>query len=168
MAGNRKPRKQYRPKPVLNPIVVVGENIRPVASHTGYLMDLRLGNSSAMAALLQGHATKQDMDRIIAMSNIVYALMETKFGNEYDELAKQARIAIISIAHRATTVGRFVPTGPEIKALNDLLELHDAQMDAITVQDMDRAIDFARRKERNATRLPVGYLKGTDPNEKLT
>ena len=67
MAGNKKPRKQYRPKPVLNPIVVVGENIRPVASHTGYLMDLQLGNSSAMAALLQGHATKRDMDRIIAM-----------------------------------------------------------------------------------------------------
>lgn len=158
MPANKKPRKTYRPKPKLNTLIVVGENIRPVASHTTYLLDLRLKNSSAMAALLAGHATKKDMDMIVAMSNITYALQQLGFGKEHDEVATQGRIAIISIAHRATKVGRFVPTGPEIKALNELMELHDAQMDVITVKDMDRAIEYARRQERNATRLPTAFL----------
>ena len=163
MPANKKPRKKYKPKPKLNTLIVVGENIRPVASHTSYLLDLRVKNSSAMAALLAGHATKKDMDMIIAMSNIVYALMESGgFGKGYEEVATQGRMAIIGIAHRATKVGRFVPTGPEIKALNDLMELHDAQMDVITVKDMDRAIEFATRKEKSATRLPFGLVKGVD------
>lgn len=163
MPANAKPRKKYRPKPKRNTLIVVGENIRPVASHTGYLMDVRLKNSSAMAALLAGHATKKDMDMIIAMSNITYALMESGgFGKGYEEVATQGRIAIISIAHRATKVGRFVPTGPEIKALNDLMELHDAQMDAITVKDMDKAIAYAEARSKQATRLPFGLVKGVE------
>lgn len=163
MPANAKPRKKYRPKPKLNTLIVVGENIRPVASHTSYLLDLRIKNSSAMAALLAGHATKKDMDMIIAMSNIVYALMESGgFGKGYEEVATQGRIAIISIAHRATKVGRFVPTGPEIKALNDLMELHDAQMDVITVKDMDKAIAYAEARSKNATRLPFGLVKGVE------
>lgn len=112
-----------------------------------------------MAALLAGHATKKDMDMIIAMSNIVYALMESGgFGKGYEEVATQGRIAIISIAHRATKVGRFVPTGPEIKALNELMELHDAQMDVITVKDLDKAIEYARNRHSKATRLPFGFV----------
>jgi len=163
MPANAKPRKKYRPKPKLNTLIVVGENIRPVASHASYLMDVRLKNSSAMAALLAGHATKKDMDMIIAMSNITYALMESGgFGKGYEEVATQGRIAIISIAHRATTVGRFVPTGPEIRALNELRELHDAQMDVITVKDMDKAIAYAEARSKNATRLPFGLVKGVE------
>lgn len=163
MPANAKPRKKYRPKPKLNPLIVVGDNIRPVTSYASYLLDLRIKNSSAMAALLAGHATKKDMDLLIAMSNIVYALMESGgFGKGYEEVATQGRMAIIGIAHRATTVGRFVPTGPEIKALNDLMELHDAQMDVITVKDMDKAIAYAEARSKQATRLPFGFVKGVE------
>ena len=162
MPANKKPRKAYKPRQKLNPLIVVGENIRPVASHTSYLLDLRVKNSSAMASLLGGHATKRDMDTIIAMSNIVYALLHFGFGKEYEEEATQGRMAIIGIAHRAVKVGRFVPTGPEIKALNDLMELHDAQMDVITVKDMDRAIAYAEARAHTATRLPAGFIKGVE------
>ena len=159
MPANKKPRKAYKPRERKNPLIVVADNIRPVASHTSYLLDLRIKNSSAMAALLGGHATKKDMDLIIAMSNIVYALMECGgFGKGYEDVSLQGRIAIISIAHRATKVGRFVPTGPEIKSLNDLMELHDAQMDVITVKDLDRAIEYARNRHSKATRLPSGFV----------
>lgn len=33
MAKNKKPRKKYRPKPLMNPLIVVADNIRPVARH---------------------------------------------------------------------------------------------------------------------------------------
>ncbi|MFM7011486.1 MAG: hypothetical protein ACKO0Z_19515 [Betaproteobacteria bacterium] len=125
-----------------------------MTSHKDYLMDLRLKNSQAMYALTHGTATKRDMDMLIAMSNITHALQETGFGKEYEEVAVGGRAALIGIAHRAMTAGRFVPTGPEITALNSLMELHDAQMDVITVKDMDNAIAWAKKKERTATRLP--------------
>lgn len=164
MPGNKKPRKKYVPKPKMNTLVLVGENIKPVTSHTSYLLDLKLKNSTAMASLLRGQATRREMDLLIAMSNIVTALQHLGFGKEYKEIAVQGRIAIISIAHRAVKVGRFVPTGPEITALNELMELHDAQFDVITVKDLDKAIDYAKAaaRSKSATKLPTGYLNTVD------
>ena len=157
MAANKKPRKKYRPKPVLaDPVGFVTERITPVAQHDSYLLDLKIRNSGAMAALMQGRADKRDMDTLIAMSNIVEALHALGFGKEYGEVAIAGREAILKIVWRAVERLRFVPTGPEIQALNLLMELHDAQMDVITVQDMESAIVYAKRQLRgkNLTVLP--------------
>jgi hypothetical protein len=142
---------------VLNNLIVVGENIRPVASHSTYLLDLQIKNSSAMTALLQGRANKRDVDILIAMSNIVEALQRKGFGRDYADVAVDGREAILKIVWRAVDKLRFVPTGPEIQALNRLMELHDAQMEAITVKDLDEAIVLAKRliKDKHAAMLPA-------------
>lgn len=150
-------RSKYRPKPVaLNPMAYVLENMTPVAKHESYLTDLKIKNSLAMATLLKGGATRADLDVIIAMSNISEVLQRLGFGKEYGEVTTAGREAIIAIAHRAVKIKRFVPTGPEIQALNTLMELHDAQMDVITIKDMDAALKLAKNLIRNkqATGLP--------------
>jgi len=150
-------KSKYKPKPVLqNPLGYVLDGIAPITAHSKYLVELQLKNSSAMVNLMQGKATKQDMNIIIAMSNIVEALCELGFGKEYASVAVDGREAIISIVYRAVDKFRFVPTGPEIKALNTLMELHDEQMQVITVRDMDKAIAHSKEKLRNkrATVLP--------------
>jgi hypothetical protein len=142
---------------VLNNLIVVGENIRPVASHSTYLLDLQIKNSSAMTALLQGRANKRDVDTLIDMSNIVEALQRKGFGRDYADVAVDGREAILKIVWRAVDKLRFVPTGPEIQALNRLMELHDAQMEAITVKDLEEAIVLAKRliKDKHAAMLPA-------------
>ena len=150
-------RSKYRPKGILqNPVAYVIESMTPVAQHDSYLLDLRIKNSEAMVALLRGEATKRDMDTLIAMSNITEALWHLGFGVEYKEVAVEGRVAILNIAHRAVTTKRFVPTGEQIKALQTLMELHDAQMDVITVKDMERALAYAREqmRQKRATLLP--------------
>lgn len=150
-------RSKYRPKGVrLDTIEYVTESLKPVAHHDSYLLDLKIKNSEAMVALLQGKATKQDMDILIAMSNIVEALWHLGFGKEYKEVTVEGRVAILNIVHRAVTTKRFVPTGEQIKALQTLMELHDAQMDVITIKDMERALTYAESqlRQRRATVLP--------------
>ncbi len=150
-------KSKYKPKPVLqNPLGFVLENIAPITAHGNYLVDLQLKNSNAMLNLMQGRATKKDMDMIIAMSNITESLCVLGFGKEYAEVAIDGREAIIAIVMRAVDKLRFTPTGPEIQALNTLLELHDEQMQVITVGDMDRALTLSKKLIRNkqATRLP--------------
>lgn len=156
-------RSKYRPKPIaLNPVAFVLENLTPVAKHESYLLDLKIKNSDAMAKLLRGQATKQDMDTIIAMSNIAESLVHLGFGTEYKSASLEGRAAILSIVHRAVKTHRFTPTGPEIAALNTLMELHDAQMDVITVKDMDKALAYARKliTTKRATMLPSVDLIG--------
>jgi hypothetical protein len=150
-------KSKYKPKPVLqNPLGYVLENVAPLTTHSNYLVDLQLKNSSSMLNLMQGRATKKDMDMIIAMSNITESLCVLGFGKEYADVAIDGREAIIAIVVRAVDKLRFTPTGPEIQALNSLLELHDEQMQVITVGDMDRAISLSKKLIRNkqATRLP--------------
>ncbi len=156
-------RSKYRPKPIAaNPLAYVLENLTPVAKHESYLLELRIKNSDAMSSLLRGKATRQDMDTIIAMSNIAEALVKLGFGADYKEVCVGGREAILSIVHRAVKAKRFTPTGPEIQALNLLMELHDAQMDVITVKDMDNALRYARSRiaSKHATLLPSVQVLG--------
>ena len=142
-----KKRSKYRPRRVLlDTMAFVQESLTPVALHDTYLLDLKIVNSMAMAALMKGAATKRDMDVLVAMSNIVEALYELGFGSQYQDVATEGRYAILSIVYRAVERLRFVPTGEDVKRLNTLMELHDAQMDAITLADMERAISLAKRR----------------------
>ena len=140
-------RSKYRPRRVLlDTMAFVQESLTPVAKHDNYLLDLKIVNSMAMASLMKGTATKRDMDVLVAMSNIVEALYELGFGRQYQDVATEGRYAILSIVYRAVERLRFVPTGEDIKRLNTLMELHDAQMDVITIADMERAIALAKRR----------------------
>ncbi len=152
-----KKRSKYRPRRVLlNTMAFVQESLTPVALHDTYLLDLKIVNSMAMASLMKGTATKRDMDALVAMSNIVEALYELGFGRQYQDVATEGRYAILSIVYRAVERLRFVPTGEDVKRLNTLMELHDAQMDAITIVDMERAISLAKRRisSKDSVALP--------------
>jgi hypothetical protein len=155
-------KSKYKPKPVLqNPLSFVLENITPITQHEDYLLNLQLKNSSAMERLLQGKANKKDMNTLIAMSNITEALQLMGFGKEYKEVGVDGREALIGIIMRAVKIQRFTPTGKEIQSLNMLMELHDAQMDVITVKAMDEAINLAKKQiiQRQATVLPDVVLE---------
>lgn len=149
MGTTKKPRKKYRPKPVLqNPVGYVLESLTPVRNHDFPLTELKIKNHLAMTMLVRGQAKKDDMDKLVAMSNMTEALCALGFGKEYQNVCIDGRYAILSIANRATKHGRFTPTGPEITMLNTLMELHDAQMEIITVKDMEKALDIVRTKLR--------------------
>ena len=159
-----KKRSKYRPRRVLlDTMAFVQESLTPVALHDNYLLDLKIVNSMAMASLMKGTATKRDMDVLVAMSNIVEALYELGFGRQYQDVATEGRYAILSIVYRAVERLRFVPTGEDIKRLNTLMELQDAQMDAITIADIERAISLAKRRiaAKDSITLPtVPEVKG--------
>lgn len=147
MGNTSKPRKKYKPRSILiNPLGYVLESMTRVADHSFDLVALQIVNSAAMVSLLRGTASKKDMDKLVAMSNIVEALYQMGFGAEYKGVSIEGRVSILSIVQRSVTHGRFTPTGQEITALNALMELHDAQMNVITVRDIERAVQYVYNK----------------------
>lgn len=140
-------RSAYRPKPVLaNPLGYVLDTLSPVMQQESVLLDLKIKNSQAMVALMQGRATVDDMDTLIAMSNMVSAFINMGFGTEYKDAAVGGRVAIVSILDRAGKRKKFTPTGPEIQLLNLLMELHDAQMEVVTLGDLEKAIAYVQHR----------------------
>jgi len=157
MPSNAKPRKQYRPRPnILSPMGYVLEGLESVKSHDSYLRTLKIRNSAAMVALLQGKATKLDMNVLVAMSNMVEVFCSMGFGQDYTDVSTEGRSAVLQIIFRAVEKKRFIPKGEEIKALQDLMELHDQQMDVITVNELDAALATARKRinQKDAIKLP--------------
>jgi hypothetical protein len=124
------------------------EGMAPLSKAGSYLTDLKIHNHSAMSDLLAGRAKKKQMDTLIAMSNICEALQRLGHGKEYPDVTVEGRFALLSIIFRAVEKLKFLPTGTEINQLNLLMELHDAQMDTITVLDMEKAIKLAMKELR--------------------
>lgn len=140
-------KSKYRPKPVLvNPVMFVLESFRPVREHDSYLMDLKIRNHSAMTALTRGVATREDMDELIRMVNVVEALYRLGFGDEYGAEVNAGLVALRSVGKRGHESGRFILKAQEMTDLNTVMELHDAQMELITIKDMDKALDMITKE----------------------
>lgn len=148
-------RSKYKPKPRLaDPLGYVIESLKPIAAHESYLVDLKLRNHAALTMLLQGKATKREINDLIAMHNIQEAIKRmieqrtiTDLPIELDEdTLSRGKCALLELASRGMKTGQFICRAPEIQALNDLMQMHDELMDLITVGHMDRAIAFAKRE----------------------
>jgi hypothetical protein len=151
-------RSAYKPRPrIANPMAYVMESVSLVAGHTTFIRDLHIRNHLAMTSLTQGRATKSDIDLLIAMNNVVEALWRLGYGKGYEEVLKQGSAALLAVARRGAESGRFVLKSGEMNALNTLMDLHDAQMDAITIGDLEKAIAIVRddTKARRAVEVVV-------------
>jgi len=153
-------RSKYRPKGVfLNPVAYVLEGMTPVTKHDNFLTDLKIRNHMAMNNLTKGVATRADMDDLIAMGNAVEALYRLGFGWEYKDVVGVGLEAILNVARRGAPVNRFIMNAHEMNALNSLMELHDAQMEIITVRDMEKAMKLMEAEYRKGRMTPIVRTK---------
>jgi cytosine/adenosine deaminase-related metal-dependent hydrolase len=116
-------------------------------------MDLKIKNHGSMEALTKGNAGRTEIDLLINMGNTVEALYRLGFGEDYGDVVEQGLDALHEVGQRGVQTGRFILKAHEMSHLNLLMELHDAQMEVITVKDMERAADligkeFDQRKMR--------------------
>lgn len=137
-------RSKYRPKGVRLDVVnyVVG-GLKPVASHPA-AVNLRIRNHAALAALTKGQATRLELDELIAALNITEALIfiNPALGKDWQQEINEGQDALFAVAQRGAKTSRFILTGPEMKALNTVMEIHDAQIDQATIAELEKAIDM--------------------------
>ena len=149
-----KKRSKYRPRDkLINPVAYVLESLKPVRYHDAYLVDLKIKNHGSMEALTKGNAGRTEIDLLINMGNTTEALYRLGFGEDYGDVVEQGLDALHEVGKRGIETGRFILKAHEMSHLNLLMELHDAQMEVITVKDMERASDligkeFDQRKMR--------------------
>ncbi len=74
--------------------------------------------------------------------NSTFNTKDIALGKEYAPEIKAAQDAIYMMAKRGVAKGRFVFTGPEMQAMNTGMEVHDAQLDACTIGELEAAIKY--------------------------
>lgn len=140
-------RSRYRPKGViLDTVSHVLGGFLPVREH-GRATTLKIKNHQALASMVAGTGSRDDIDILIAAMNVAEALaIVASLGHEYRKEIKAAQDAILSMGKRGIERDRFLFTGPELQAMNLGMEIHDAQLDACTVGQLERALDFVARE----------------------
>ena len=146
-------KSSYRPRPKLvNPVAYVIEGLTPVKDHDSYLIDLKIKNHGAMTALTRGQADKDQIEFLINMSNAAQALCMMGFKQEYVELVLEGSDTLLQVGRRGAKTGSFVLRAEEMNAINLLMQVHDEQMELITVKDMEKVNEIVLRELKSKHR----------------
>ena len=119
------------------------------------MLDLKIKNHGAMTLLTTGKAAHSDIDTLIAMVNMTEAFARLGFGSDYSDVVRDGLQALRDVGKRGAASGSFILKAHEMNALNSVLALHDAQMDVVTLKDMDAAIGVVREEYRLRKMTPI-------------
>lgn len=143
-------KSKYKPRQVLlDNMSYVKAGVTYLTSTPDRLNSLKIKNHLAMSLLVKGEATRSDITTLITMSNMCEALKEMGFGSEYEGVCIAGRVALLYLMDRGIASSRFTLKAVEMKALNSLMELHDAQMEVVTGVDIERAMKLITNRLNN-------------------
>lgn len=138
-------KSKYKPKGVrLDTVSWVLSGMKPFTS-VSLAVDIRIKNHVAIEQLRKGEANKEDIDIIIGAFNMMEGFGRMGIGNDWAEEIRTGQDALLAVAKRGVQREmRFVATGPELKAINLAMEIHDAQLDVCTVRQLEQALDIVQ------------------------
>lgn len=142
-------RSSYRPKGIITDTISHVLGGFRLVQDTGSATTLKIKNHEALVNMTQGKGTRDDIDILIAAMNVAEALAITAdLGAEYSGEIKEAQDAIYQMGQRGMAKNRFLFTGPEMQAMDVGMAVHDAQLDACTVGQLEKALDYVGREIR--------------------
>ena len=148
-------RSRYRPKGVLlGPLTHVLTGLNRVGSITAGTT-LKIKNHDALNTVRQGEAGRDDIDILIGALNMAEALARMEIGDDWKDEIRAAQDALLSVGRRGAETGKFILRGPELIALNLGMEIHDAQLDACTISELEKAMDIVNNDIRNHKARPI-------------
>lgn len=156
----KKRNKKYVPKQVVqNPLNYFLGGLKRIEE--AHLVELNSKNHAAMLCICNGTGTKEHFDQLTGMQNMALVLTEMHFDNQYLELLYAGRDALHSLGQRYLKHQKFILTGDEMQKINNVLEIHEAQLEALRVIDIERAYDEIQRR----LKYGINVHKITDPKK---
>jgi hypothetical protein len=142
-----KKRSKYKPKGVvLDAMAHVKSGLQSLRCVGDQITILRIKNHGALSSLANGDASKDDADIIITAMNIADALIRMGVGEPHAKEMRQAQDAILSMARRGVANGyKFGFNTEELEAVNWAMEIHEAQLDAINIGQLEKAVDMVKK-----------------------
>ena len=138
-------KSSYRPKPIRTDVMAfVKSGLQTVANipHAG--STLRIQNFNALDNVMYGKATEDDVNTLITCFNITEAiarLFPSKGGDWMQEI-RDAQDAIFNMGKRGVSGRNFAFTALELQAVRLAMQVHDQQLEHITVREIEQAMDY--------------------------
>jgi hypothetical protein len=110
---------------------------------------LKIKNHAALEQVRQGLGTRDDIDVLIYAFNTIEALALMRIGDDWKDEIRAAQDALLAVGRRGAETGKFILRGPELTSFNLAMEIHDAQLDACTVSELEKATDIVEAMVKN-------------------
>lgn len=118
--------------------------------HREHLQDIQVKNHLALSEMSQGRGNREQFNLITGAINMANVMCEMGIGNEFRAITIAARDAMLEVGKRAMrNEDRFVFTGPELCAVREALECHDAQLENVRSIDVDKAAATVEHRVRH-------------------
>ena len=140
-------KSKYKPRPVMRDCMAfIKTGFEPVRNQSETLT-LRMKNHASLEEITKGRANKGHVDIMIVALNMTEALAMVRedLGSDWRTEIRAAQDALFAMAQRGVATGRWLFTGPELTAVNLAMELHDQQLDACSVDELQQAITLSKR-----------------------
>lgn len=148
-------RSKYRPKGVIrDPMSHVISGMKKVGDLSSGTT-LMIMNHDALDRARRGLAERRDLDVLIAAMNMAEALIRMRIGDDWRDEIRAAQDALFAVGSRGVETGKFILRGPELTSLNLGMEIHDAQLEACTVAELEKAIDIVHNEIRHHRARPI-------------
>ena len=135
-------RSKYRSKGVILDVMNHVLSGMKIVGQIGPGTTLKIKNHDALNRIRLGQGTRQDIDVLIAAFNITEALAMMRIGDDWKEEIAAAQDALLALGRRGAPTNRFIVKPAELNAFNLAMEIHDAQLDACTVAELEKAMDL--------------------------
>lgn len=140
-------RKQTRRKWQKNPFAlhIALNNVSMVSSAGEANIKMRLMGHQAMDTFRRGQGTREHLQVMIDVANMSETLaLVHNLGKDWLPEINEGQEAIRRLAKRSAELGRYTLKADELKAMTLLLEIHDAQLDACSIQTLGKAVEYIR------------------------
>ncbi len=138
-------RSKYRPKEIrLDNLAWVSAGLKKVGTLPEAGVALKLKNHEALDSMLKGQGNREQLDVLLTAFNVAEALVRQNphLGSLHKADIAAAQEALYTMGKRYIRTKSMAFTASEMAAVKWAMQVHDAQLDACTVREMERAIDL--------------------------
>lgn len=142
-----KKKSKYKPKGIrLDALNWVLSGLKPVSQVGDALLVLKAKNHSALTEVVQGRGNRDQIDVLIAAMNMTEAYAIHGKGKDWLPEINQAQNALYEMASRGLENEKFLFRGPEMQAVNLAMDIHDLQLEASNVKQLEDMADFVAKQ----------------------
>ena len=110
---------------------------------------LCIKNHEALDAMVHGRATRFTLNCLVEAFNMAEMLCVMGIGEEYHDDIITGQVALRDMVKRGIAKGnRFLFTGSELKAVKLTMDIHDAQLEAATLGELQEALATIQKMQR--------------------
>ena len=148
-------RSNYKPRGlIVDTMAWLKQGMQKVTALSDADATMRLQYEMSLDAVITNTATTRDLNILVSTANMTTALAR-KHGADWREEIRAGVDAIEAMQHRLSRWKKVQATAPELEAIKLLMRIHNAQLDAARVADIEAALVIAERGAQSVKEIAV-------------